>query len=112
MIKTLKTFYSFVFKKKLIFIGFILLIIISNILFSLNPYFISASPIHVSDQIWKVVTVTSERSLLAFNYKMYNIRVVLLFIVTAFFIGVTLRISRNAGYKNAVKDEHKLHNIS
>lgn len=39
MLKVLKTFYSFVFKKKLIFIGFILLIIISNILFSLNPVF-------------------------------------------------------------------------
>lgn len=39
MFKVLKTFYSFVFKKKLIFIGFILLVIISNILFSLNPVF-------------------------------------------------------------------------
>jgi len=48
MIKVLKTFYrfvigsvntSFMLKKKLIFIGFILLIILSNILFSLNPYF-------------------------------------------------------------------------
>lgn len=39
MLKVLKTFYSFVFKKKLIFIGFILLVIISNILFSLNPVF-------------------------------------------------------------------------
>ena len=39
MLNVLKTFYSFVFKKKLIFIGFILLIVISNILFSLNPVF-------------------------------------------------------------------------
>lgn len=39
MIKVLRTFYSFVFKKKLIFIGFLLLVILSNILFSLNPVF-------------------------------------------------------------------------
>jgi len=39
MFKVLKVFYSFVFKKKLIFIGFLFLVIISNILFSLNPYF-------------------------------------------------------------------------
>ncbi|MFA6074138.1 MAG: ABC transporter transmembrane domain-containing protein, partial [Candidatus Woesearchaeota archaeon] len=39
MLKVLKTFYSFVFRRKLIFIGFIFLVIISNILFSLNPVF-------------------------------------------------------------------------
>jgi ATP-binding cassette subfamily B protein len=39
MLKVLRTFYSFVFKKKLIFIGFLFLIIVSNILFSLNPVF-------------------------------------------------------------------------
>lgn len=39
MIKILKIFYSFVFKKKLVFTSFILLIILSNILFSLNPIF-------------------------------------------------------------------------
>lgn len=39
MFKTLRTFYGFVLEKKLIFIGFILLIVGSNILFSLNPYF-------------------------------------------------------------------------
>ncbi len=39
MIKVLRTFYVFVFKKKLIFVGFILLIVLSNILFSLNPVF-------------------------------------------------------------------------
>lgn len=39
MIKVLKTFYFFVFKKKLVFTGFVLLVIISNILFSLNPIF-------------------------------------------------------------------------
>ncbi len=39
MLKVLKTFYHFVFRKKLIFIGFTLLVIISNILFSLNPVF-------------------------------------------------------------------------
>ena len=39
MFKVLKTFYFFVFRKKLIFIGFVLLVIISNVLFSLNPVF-------------------------------------------------------------------------
>lgn len=39
MKSVLKTFYSFVFKKKLIFIGLVLLIAVSNILFSLNPVF-------------------------------------------------------------------------
>lgn len=39
MLKILKIFYSFILKKRLIFIGFVLLIIITNVLFSLNPIF-------------------------------------------------------------------------
>lgn len=39
MFKVLKVFYSFVLKKKLVFAGFVLLVIISNILFALNPIF-------------------------------------------------------------------------
>lgn len=39
MFKILKVFYSFVLKKKLVFTGFILLVISSNILFALNPIF-------------------------------------------------------------------------
>lgn len=39
MFKVFKTFYKFIFKKKLIFVGFVLLTIISNVLFSLNPVF-------------------------------------------------------------------------
>lgn len=39
MFKVLKVFYSFVLKKKLVFASFIFFILISNILFSLNPVF-------------------------------------------------------------------------
>ena len=39
MFNVLKIFYGFVFKRKLIFIGFVLLVVISNVLFSLNPVF-------------------------------------------------------------------------
>lgn len=39
MLKVLNTFYFFVLKRKLIFLGFVLLVIASNILFSLNPVF-------------------------------------------------------------------------
>ncbi len=39
MIKVLRTFYLFVFKNKPLFVGLILLIVLSNILFSLNPVF-------------------------------------------------------------------------
>ncbi|MDO8340838.1 MAG: ABC transporter transmembrane domain-containing protein, partial [Candidatus Woesebacteria bacterium] len=39
MLKVLRTFYGFIFEKKAIFIGFIFLVLISNILFSINPYF-------------------------------------------------------------------------
>lgn len=39
MLKVIRTFYFFVFKKKLIFVSFLFLIITSNILFSLNPVF-------------------------------------------------------------------------
>lgn len=38
MLKTLKTFYGFVFRKKLIFIGFILLVISGQILGNITPY--------------------------------------------------------------------------
>ena len=39
MFKVLKVFYSFVFKKRFVFTGFLFLVIISNVLFSLNPIF-------------------------------------------------------------------------
>lgn len=39
MLKVLRIFYGFIFKRKAIFIGFIFLVLISNILFSINPYF-------------------------------------------------------------------------
>jgi ATP-binding cassette subfamily B protein len=39
MLKVLRTFYGFIFEKKAIFIAFMLLVLISNILFSINPYF-------------------------------------------------------------------------
>ena len=39
MLKVLKTFYVFILEKKLVFTGFILLVISSNILFALNPIF-------------------------------------------------------------------------
>jgi len=61
MFKVLKVFYSFVFKKKLIFIGFILLIIISNILFSLNPYFyklfVEAIPTLSSNNLMRILFI-------------------------------------------------------
>lgn len=39
MLKTLKTFYKFAAQKRLAFAGFILLVIISNLLYNLTPYF-------------------------------------------------------------------------
>jgi ATP-binding cassette subfamily B protein len=39
MLKTLKTFYKFAAEKRLVFAGFILLVIISNLLYNLTPYF-------------------------------------------------------------------------
>lgn len=39
MLKVLKTFYGFIFERKAIFIGFIILVLITNVLFSINPYF-------------------------------------------------------------------------
>ena len=80
--------------------------------FKLEPYLISSSPIHISDQLWKVVVVTPEKSLLVFTYKIFNSQILALFIIFVVFIFLTLRISKNSGYQEAVVDEHQKHNIN
>jgi len=80
--------------------------------FKLEPYLISSSPIHISDQLWKVVVVTPEKSLLAFTYKIFNSQILALFVIFVVFIFLTLRISKNSGYQEAVVDEHKKHKIN
>lgn len=77
----------------------------------LESYLISASPIHIYGQLWKVVVVTPEKSLLAFTYSILNSQILVVFVIFVVFILLTLRISKNSGYQEAVTDEHKIHNI-
>lgn len=78
----------------------------------LEPYLISSAPINVSDQLWKLVVVTPEKDLLMFTYKTFRTQVLGIFIIVVIFIVLTLRISRNTGYQEAVIDEHKVHKIT
>lgn len=80
--------------------------------FKLEPYLISASPILVSDNLWKVVVSVPEKDLHIFTYNFFNKQIIAIFIVVTLFILLTLRASRNSGYNEAVIDEHKKHNIT
>lgn len=80
--------------------------------FILEPYLISTAPIHISDQLWKVVVVTPETSLVAFTYKIFKNQILAVFIIATLLIIITLRIAKNIGYQEAVKAEHKLHKIN
>lgn len=78
---------------------------------ALEPYLISAAPVSISDNLWKLVAVTPEKSLLTFTYKIFSGQIMAAFIVATLFIVLVLRVSRNTGYQEAVTDEHKIHNI-
>lgn len=77
----------------------------------LEPYLISSAPIHLSGQLWKLVIVTPEKDLVSFTNKTSNQQATAVFIITVLFIVLTLRSSKNTGYKEAVVDEHLKHNI-
>lgn len=79
--------------------------------FKLEPYLISASPITISDNLWKVVVSVPEKDLMVFTYSIFNKQVAIIFVVVTLFIILTLRASRNMGYKDAVIEEHRIHNI-
>ncbi len=80
--------------------------------FILEPYLISAAPIQVSGQLWKVAVVTPETSLIAFTYKIFNSQILAVFIIATLLITLTLRIAKDTGYQEAVKTEHEIHNIN
>lgn len=77
----------------------------------LEPYLISMAPIHVNDQIWKMVAITSQKELNKFAYDSLSKQVIIVFVVAALFVGIALRYSRNSGYHEAVSNEHKIHGI-
>lgn len=80
--------------------------------FKLESYLISASPVVVSDNIWKLVIAVPEKDLKVFTYNFYSQQIIVLFVIVTLFILITLRLSRNSGYVEAVIDEHKKHNIN
>lgn len=79
--------------------------------FGIESYFISASPIVLGDNLWKVVISVPEKDLNVFTYSFFNKQIVAVFFVVTVFILLTLRASRSSGYQEAVDDEHKKHNI-
>ncbi len=79
--------------------------------YKLEPYLISASHIHASDNIWKVVVTTPEKDLLIFTYSVFNKQIIAIFIVVSLSILLTLRASKQSGYDQAVIDEHNKHNL-
>ena len=80
--------------------------------FKLESYLISSAPIHISNELWKVVVATPEKDLLTFTYNYFNKQIIAVFIVVIIFILLTLRASRNSGYREAVVNEHRIHKIS
>lgn len=78
----------------------------------IEPYLVSTAPVSVSGQLWKLVVVTPEKDLNAFTYKIFNSQILAIFVIFVIFVILTTRASRNSGYQEAVKDEHKLHKIN
>ena len=79
--------------------------------FKLTPYLISASPVNLSDQLWKVVISVPEKDLNVFTYNFFNKQILAVFVVVTMFILLTLKYSKDVGYDQAVVDEHKIHSI-
>ncbi|MEK7168926.1 MAG: cache domain-containing protein [Patescibacteria group bacterium] len=79
--------------------------------FRLEPYLISVSPIHISDQLWNLVMITPEKDLNVFTYKIYSRQIFILFVVFVVFIALTIKVFRKSDYEEAVKNEHKIHGI-
>ena len=52
-----------------------------------------------------------EKDLNVFTFNFFNKQILAIFIVVTLFILITLRASRNSGYKEAIIDEHKIHKI-
>lgn len=80
--------------------------------FKIEPYLISAAPISLSNNLWKIIISVPEDDLFVFTYSVFNKQIVAIFVVVTLFILLTLRVSRNIGYDQAVVDEHKKHGIS
>lgn len=79
--------------------------------FRLTPYLISASLVNLNDQLWKVVISVPEKDLNVFTFNFFSKEIIAIFVVVTLFILLTLKLSKNAGYDQAVTDEHKIHNI-
>lgn len=77
----------------------------------LEPYLISMAPIATNEQVWKMVAITPQKELNKFAYDSLSKQVIIVFVVAALFVGIALRYSRNSGYHEAVKNEHKIHGI-
>ena len=77
----------------------------------LSPYLISASPVKLEDQLWKVVISVPEKDLNVFTFNFFNKQILAVFAAVTVFILLTLRYSKDAGYDQAVVDEHQKHNI-
>ena len=79
--------------------------------FKLESYLISAAPVQLTGNLWKVVIAIPEKDLQVYTYSIFNKQIFAVFIVVTLFILLTLRASRNVGYNTAVVDEHKLHHL-
>lgn len=79
--------------------------------FKLEPYIIAAAPINMNGVMWKVIISVPEKDLLVYSFNLLNKQLLATFIVVTIFIALTLRVSRNIGYTQAVEDEHKKHHI-
>lgn len=80
--------------------------------FKLESYLISVAPVQISDQLWKVVVSTPQTNLKTFTFGIFNKQIIAIFLITTLFILLTLRISKDSGYKEAVIDEHRKHGIT
>lgn len=102
MIKILKTFYTFLFKRWPIFIGFILLVILSNIFFALNPVFykqfVEAIPSLNEAALFKILII----------YMLARVSAVV-FDMAAFWIGDI--VSFNAGVDARIKIFKKVQDL-
>lgn len=79
--------------------------------YSLEEYLVTASPINLNGNLWKLIISVPQKDLNVFTYSFFNKQIIAVFLVVSVFIVITLKASRDSGYDQAVKDEHIKHNI-
>lgn len=79
--------------------------------YRIEPYLVTASPINFDGGMWKVIMSVPQKDLNVFTYNFFNKQIIAVFVLVVLFIVITLKVSHDSGYEQAIIEEHKRHNI-